>query len=739
MNEKKYDGPRIMGPIAGPYLSEAELVRLGWMKAPATSFTMTDVTFAEIWDREKKRLRRGFRGRQKDLSPYFVQAECEEAARAGAKELQKLARAEKREAYDKARGNRPSGRRLNDRPQGGMVVAVDSEGMFVGEPFVLKAGRWKAAVSEDEALRRIANGESVYHRQRTCLWMAGGVEGFEDDILYDPQGLRSERIFEFLVSRPRKFASPDPRARQPVFVGFGLSYDIAQILADLPNDPGNMKLWEIRKGKPWEKRDDPTWRANYEGWHLWRSWAVAVLPGKKIKICKLRDPNRPFKYRLRKNGETERTVDWVERIVIYDVFGFYQRTLVEAIETMPGIISDEQMAIIKVGKMKRGELQQKDLNQAVFDESKLYTGTELIALTRMVEKTRKAIYDADPDRPIRLRHLYGAGAAAQGLLETRLSAEAREILGRIEFVDDGGLASGIPALVEADLADAVDETMEGVFEEIAGKSAPEGSPDHEPHEDTLQDKSPLIAATYAFVGGRIELVKQGKTTKRLYSNDISSAYPAEIAELPSMKGGRWVYCKNPTRKQIVESNRLSMFHVRTLFAVGEPFYPLPYRNGDGSIMFPSHAQGCYMRDDVLAAFEWRDVLGHHGLYSDGGLIDVEEALFFEPAEPDDRPFAWVRELFDYRAALVKIDPNDVRAIVIKLMLNSIYGKFAQGVGNPGSPPRFASPWMAAAITAGTRRKLLKAALTAPKAIVSFMTDGIVSEKPLQYPDLRRRA
>jgi hypothetical protein len=147
-------------------------------------------------------------------------------------------------------------------------------------------------------------------------------------------------------------------------------------------------------------------------------------------------------------------------------------------------------------------------------------------------------------------------------------------------------------------------------------------------------------------------------------------------------------------------------------------------------MFPSHAQGCYMRDDVLAAFEWRDVLGNHGLYRDGGLIDVKEALFFEPGEPDARPFAWVRELFDYRAALVKIDANDVRAIVIKLMLNSIYGKFAQGVGNPGSPPRFASPWMAAAITAGTRRKVLKAALTAPKAVVSFMTDGIVAEKIL---------
>jgi hypothetical protein len=38
--------------------------------------------------------------------------------------------------------------------------------------------------------------------------------------------------------------------------------------------------------------------------------------------------------------------------------------------------------------------------------------------------------------------------------------------------------------------------------------------------------------------------------------------------------------------------------------------------------------------------------------------------------------------------------------------------------------------MAAAITAGTRRKLIEAALTAPDSIVCFATDGIVSTTPL---------
>ena len=233
-------------------------------------------------------------------------------------------------------------------------------------------------------------------------------------------------------------------------------------------------------------------------------------------------------------------------------------------------------------------------------------------------------------------------------------------------------------------------------------------------------------------------LNKGRTRKTLYSNDISSAYPAQIAELPSMKGGRWVYCKNPTREQIEQSNMLSMFRVATRrFRLNLPFYPLPYRNSDGSVMYPSVVNGIYMRDDVLAAFEWRDTFARerrdadYAFFPEGGVIEVSEALFFEPADPNERPFAWVRELFDYRAELLKVDPNDVRAIVIKLMLNSIYGKLAQGVGSPSSPPRFASPWMAAAITAGTRRKLLQAALTAPDAIVSFATDGIVSEKPLK--------
>ena len=111
-------------------------------------------------------------------------------------------------------------------------------------------------------------------------------------------------------------------------------------------------------------------------------------------------------------------------------------------------------------------------------------------------------------------------------------------------------------------------------------------------------------------------------------------------------------------------------------------------------------------------------------------IKVLEGMIFEPADPDFHPFAWVQDLFDERARLIKIDPNDVTAIVIKLVLNSLYGKLAQYVGMAGQPPSYASPWMAAAITAGTQRMLISAALTAPNAIICFAVDGIVADKKL---------
>jgi hypothetical protein len=203
-----------------------------------------------------------------------------------------------------------------------------------------------------------------------------------------------------------------------------------------------------------------------------------------------------------------------------------------------------------------------------------------------------------------------------------------------------------------------------------------------------------------------------------------------------MEGGKWVYRKNPTREEIEQSNMLSMFRVETYnFKYDLPFYLFPLRTKTSAIMFPANVKGIYMCDEVIGGFKWFDEFDRQGrlcnrlIHPEGPEIRVTEAMFFVPAT-DEKPFAFVQELFDLRASIIAENKDDVRGVILKLAINSIYGKLAQSVGRRGDPPAFASPWMAAAITAGTRRMLLEAALTAPDSIVCFATDGIVSTTPL---------
>jgi hypothetical protein len=203
-----------------------------------------------------------------------------------------------------------------------------------------------------------------------------------------------------------------------------------------------------------------------------------------------------------------------------------------------------------------------------------------------------------------------------------------------------------------------------------------------------------------------------------------------------MEGGRWVYRKSTTREEIEQSNMLSMFRVETYnFKYDLPFYVFPDRTKYGAIMFPANVKGVYMRDEVIGGFKWFDEFERQGrlcdrrIHPEGPEIRVTEALFFVPAT-DEKPFAFVQELFDLRASIMAEKEDDARAVILKLAINSIYGKLAQSVGRKGDPPAFASPWMAAAITAGTRRKLIEAALTAPDSVICFNVDGIVSMKLL---------
>jgi hypothetical protein len=84
--------------------------------------------------------------------------------------------------------------------------------------------------------------------------------------------------------------------------------------------------------------------------------------------------------------------------------------------------------------------------------------------------------------------------------------------------------------------------------------------------------------------------------------------------------------------------------------------------------------------------------------------------------------------------------------VLKTGMCSCYVKLAERryrgddpeTGEPIIPPH-ACPWYASAITAHTRRELMKAALLAPECVIGFATDAIYSEVLLDLPRLKAEA
>ncbi len=127
----------------------------------------------------------------------------------------------------------------------------------------------------------------------------------------------------------------------------------------------------------------------------------------------------------------------------------------------------------------------------------------------------------------------------------------------------------------------------------------------------------------------------------------------------------------------------------------------------------------------MAGIEWFETFFAGVPFSKG--MTIEEYSIFHP-ENDERPYDFLPELYERRKELKKL--GDILEKCIKLVINSLYGKTVQSVGEPGEVPSCACPYYGAAITAGCRAQLLRAALKDPYAIVSFMTDGIVSTRPL---------
>jgi hypothetical protein len=110
--------------------------------------------------------------------------------------------------------------------------------------------------------------------------------------------------------------------------------------------------------------------------------------------------------------------------------------------------------------------------------------------------------------------------------------------------------------------------------------------------------------------------------------------------------------------------------------------------------------------------------------------EVIEAWSFKPM-CDHIPFAFIFPVYEYRRKLKASGHHG--ATVLKLGLNSLYGKLAQQVGwqhdrrdGTKSPPSFHCLEWAGWITSYTRARVLSIALADPDSVIAFETDGLYS-------------
>jgi hypothetical protein len=224
-----------------------------------------------------------------------------------------------------------------------------------------------------------------------------------------------------------------------------------------------------------------------------------------------------------------------------------------------------------------------------------------------------------------------------------------------------------------------------------------------------------LITRHAYFGGRFDCSALG-WFPTITQYDIKSAYPDQIRFLPCLRCGTW------RRTGWGEVSKWGMFLVDFEVPDRTPWAPFPHRTRQGNVYYPYKGRGWYHGDEVLAA---REMFGSKRIRVMGGWA-------YEPG-CTHAPFAFVDALFQQRKAM-----EYGQGIVIKLILNSLYGKLAQQVGEQkGKKPPFQCFYWAGAITAGTRAKIMRALKQAgtltTSPVIGIATDSLVSLRKLDLP------
>lgn len=216
----------------------------------------------------------------------------------------------------------------------------------------------------------------------------------------------------------------------------------------------------------------------------------------------------------------------------------------------------------------------------------------------------------------------------------------------------------------------------------------------------------LIAAQVAYVGGRAEISCSGRIKRPVYGYDITSAYPYHASSLPCLQHSRWYRSTSERALEKAEWAIVSGDIDRCTVDWG----PLPVRLRNGSIVFPrGGARGYWYRDEWLMARSWPNT-----------RLRFDHAFILR-SECECKPFAFIRSVFAER---LRVGKSTGAGRILKLAMNSVYGKLAQNSGSA----QYQSRLWAGMITSGTRAQVLSLMIDHKRldSVIMVATDGVFS-------------
>ena len=368
---------------------------------------------------------------------------------------------------------------------------------------------------------------------------------------------------------------------------------------------------------------------------------------------------------------------------LWDVWGFFQDSFVGVMSKWCPEDPDYQF----VRRMK-GE--RTIFDRSEIDEIKRYNAAELRVLVKVMNRVRDAINDLG----LKITRWDGAGAVAAAMMTKHKVKEHK----------------------------------------------------HEPPPEIFD------AIRCAYSGGHIEACKIGYHSRTVHHYDLNSAYPDQFRFLPSLAAGVW-----QTGNSHDPPHGYTLVKLDYHFPDGLPFYPLFYRCEDGSILYPHRGCGWYWYPEFDVArryyveLERQAANAEHSIDRSAWKFEVKCFYHFRTMAERDRPFAWVEDYYTRRQDYIRTANaggfTSGPEKIIKLGLNSLYGKTAQQVGarltfkrnrdglleDDGTdlrlPPFFQLDW-AGYVTSGCRAKMMAAALQKPASVIMFATDGLFTTEPL---------